>query len=70
MCASFSGVWSCPEGYKKMWEDCIKIVPTKMKFVDAKIYCSDEGATLARPQTIPDVRNPKPENREAVNGNR
>jgi hypothetical protein len=39
-----------------MWEDCIKVVPKKMKFLDAQMYCMSEGATLARPQTHPDVR--------------
>jgi hypothetical protein len=52
---TFSEIWSCPEGYLKMWEDCIKVVPKKMKYIDAQKYCSAEGAMLAKPQTHPDV---------------
>lgn len=48
--------WGCPEGYEMIAEDCIKIVRQKKKFLDAQLECEkDEGAKLARPQTLVDV---------------
>ena len=44
-------MWSCPEGYLKMWEKCVRMSRTRKNYVDADSDCSAEGATLVRPQT-------------------
>eukprot|EP00095_Tigriopus_kingsejongensis_P007775 maker-scaffold154_size301342-snap-gene-2.20 protein:Tk07775 transcript:maker-scaffold154_size301342-snap-gene-2.20-mRNA-1 annotation:"macrophage mannose receptor 1-like" len=49
------GHWGCPEGYTRTQEDCVRVVLEKRSQIEAEILCEAEGATLARPQTIPDV---------------
>ena len=44
-------VWSCPEGYLKAWERCVRVSTRRRKYVDAESDCAAEGATLVRPQT-------------------
>ena len=44
-------MWSCPEGYLKMWEKCVRMSTERRKYVEADGDCAAEGATLVRPQT-------------------
>ena len=44
-------VWSCPEGYLKMWEKCVRMSTERKKYVEAEGDCVAEGGTLVRPQT-------------------